>query len=140
MLVKLTYVYKFFYFCVFLWGVEQMKVLIVDDEKALRDLIPLYVAGEDARTASDGLEGLAVAKEFSPDVIISDIEMPGMSGPDFLDAYRAENPGVKTILMSGKPLEHFAEKYPSAANYNFLKKAFTIGEFKAVFSEVTQTS
>lgn len=115
---------------------EQMKVLVVDDEKVLRVLVPLYVAGEDVQVASDGLEGLAAAKRFKPDVIVSDVEMPGMSGPDFLDAYKAENPGVYAILMSGKPLEHFADKYPSASNYDFLQKPFTEREFRKVLDKI----
>ncbi|MBW3002509.1 response regulator [Candidatus Woesearchaeota archaeon] len=113
-----------------------MKVLVVDDEKALRVLLPLYVAGEDVQVASDGLEGLAAAREFKPDLIISDVEMPGLGGPDFLDAYKAENPGVYAILMSGKPLEHFADKYPSAAKYAFLQKPFTEREFRKVLDKI----
>ncbi len=119
-----------------------MKVLIVDDEEGIRNLVCAFVSGNGntVLTASDGLEGLAVAREFKPDVIVSDTQMPKMSGPDFLDAYRAENSQVKVILMSGDGLQDICKTYPSAANYVFLKKAFNYGEFRQVFDELSQTS
>ena len=117
-----------------------MKILIVDDDKAVRDIMPMYLEGHDVALASDGLEGLVKAREWQPDLIISDTEMPNMSGPDMLDTYRAERPDAPAILMSGNSLKILCEMYPSAAKYAFLKKPFTSKEFKSVFDEVTQTS
>ncbi|MBW3004310.1 response regulator, partial [Candidatus Woesearchaeota archaeon] len=90
--------------------------------------------------AADGLEGLAKAREIHPDLIISDTDMPKMSGPDFLDAYKAERSDARAILMSGKGLEDICDRYPSAAKYVFLRKPFTVKEFRSAFDEATQTS
>lgn len=120
-----------------------MKILVVDDEPGMRSLIEtifLCYAAHDVSTASDGIDGLAKARKINPDLIVSDTMMPGMSGPDFLDAYTAENLGVKTILMSAEEKSYVYNKYPSAAKYAFLKKPFNIDEFKQLYHEVTKTS
>ena len=87
-------------------------------------------------TAADGLAGLAAARKHSPDVIISDTEMPNKSGPEFLDAYLADNPSVRAILMSGRELNDVCERYPSAVKYQFLKKPFNYSEFMQAFKDV----
>ena len=117
-----------------------MKILIADDDQDLRDIIKKFVKGNEVYTASNGLEALSIAKEITPELIISDTMMPCMDGPEFLDKYTSENPVVKTILMSGKPLSYLKDIYPSASKYVFLKKPFRYSEFKQVFSEVTKTA
>jgi len=120
-----------------------MRVLIVDDESGIRSLIEtifLCYDAHDVSTASDGIDGLAKARKINPDLIVSDTMMPGMSGPDFLDAYTAENLGVKTILMSAEEKRYVCKKHPSAVKYAFLKKPFTINEFERIYDTVTKTS
>lgn len=117
-----------------------MKILIVDDDSGLRSLIETIVSGNDVYTASDGKEGLAAARKFGPELIISDVQMPNMSGPDFLDAYTAESSGVKAILMSAEERSYVCKKYPSAEKYAFLNKPFRIDEFKHIYHEVVNTS
>ena len=67
-----------------------MKVLIVDDDDAIRGLIALIVKsqGHEMALASDGLEGLKSFKTFQPDIIFSDIQMPNMNGLQMLKEIR----------------------------------------------------
>lgn len=116
-----------------------MKILIVDDEEGILNFVRDFASGSGRTilTAADGLEGLAAARKHTPDLIISDTEMPNKSGPEFLDAYCAENPSVRAILMSGRDLQDICKKYPSAAKYEFLQKPFT---YKQLMQACRETS
>jgi two-component system, sensor histidine kinase and response regulator len=74
------------------------KILVIEDDPQVRDNILDILSLEDFYTisASDGLEGLALAQEERPDVIICDIMLPKLSGYDVLAALR-ENLETKTI-------------------------------------------
>lgn len=67
-----------------------MKILIVDDSRFLRltNERVLTKAGYEVTTASDGPEGLRSAIEHPPDLIVLDMMLPGMSGPEVLRALR----------------------------------------------------
>src|SRR5574339_1294976 len=78
-------------------------ILVVDDEKKLRDLIRVYLEQEDYRVveAGHGREALYVARYEKPDLIILDLMMPELGGYDFMRAYRkaAETP---VIMLTAK--------------------------------------
>jgi CheY-like chemotaxis protein len=74
------------------------KVLLVDDSKFLRmaNECALCRAGYEVCTASDGEEALRVANDQLPDIILLDMMLPKISGPDVLKALKA-NPATKNI-------------------------------------------
>jgi LmbE family N-acetylglucosaminyl deacetylase/CheY-like chemotaxis protein len=78
------------------------RVLVVDDDPdiALVVSIVLTRAGMVVDTATDPLAGLTLATGTRHDVVISDIEMPGMSGLEFLDRLRALHPAVPVVVMT----------------------------------------
>ena len=69
-----------------------MKVLLFDDTRTLLSLIQVYLMGWKIEfvEAKDGVEGLAKAKEHKPDLVISDVRMPGMDGFELCAAIRAD--------------------------------------------------
>ena len=71
----------------------QGKILIIEDVKELADLISLYLSKEgfEVRTAESGEEGFSVMKEWQPELIILDINLPGMDGFEFLQKFRRDN-------------------------------------------------
>lgn len=79
------------------------RVLVVDDEAVNRELISeiLVCEGFDVETAHDGLDALRLAEPM-PDVIISDLNMPRMSGFEFLAVVRRKYPDVPLIAISGE--------------------------------------
>lgn len=81
------------------------RVLVVDDEPALLNLISaaLTAAGFRVTTAPDGMTAAAIAEREAFEVILSDIQMPGMSGLELLQAVRAHDLDVPIILMTGWP-------------------------------------
>ncbi len=80
------------------------KIMLVEDDKSLREIygIRLIAEGYEIKSASDGEEALAMAIKERPDLIISDVMMPKISGFDMLDILRAtpETKDIKIIMMT----------------------------------------
>ena len=82
------------------------KVLVVDDESVIRDILVdwLQEAGFETATAANGDEGLQRLREHKPDMVISDVWMPGMDGYDFCKMVRSTSDAA-IIMMTGVPQE-----------------------------------
>lgn len=79
------------------------QILVVDDEQAVRDSLAMLLrsVGYKVVTAENGFEALLELKRILPDVIISDLNMPKMSGFEFLSVVRRRFPTVAVIASSG---------------------------------------
>ncbi|MDR1278573.1 MAG: response regulator transcription factor [Treponema sp.] len=68
----------------------QGKILIIEDERELADLVSWYLQkdGFDPRTAESAEEGFAIVEDWKPELIILDINLPGMDGFEFLQKFR----------------------------------------------------
>lgn len=82
----------------------QIKVLVVDDEPNIVELltVSLKFQGFNVMTASDGNEGLKLAREFRPDAYILDVMMPGMDGFELLTKLRAEGLDGPALYLTAK--------------------------------------
>ena len=80
------------------------RVLVVDDEPGIRETTQILLEnqGYDVLTAGDGLDGLLALSKSLPDVIISDLHMPRMSGFEFLTIVRQRFPHIGIVAMSGE--------------------------------------
>lgn len=78
------------------------KILLVDDEESVLMLyrVELEDDGYEVITALTGEEGLRKFSDESPDLVVLDIQMPGMNGIDTLRQMKMNNPGVPIILSS----------------------------------------
>lgn len=80
------------------------KILLVEDDKSLREIygVRLYSEGYDIISAGDGEEALAMAIKERPQLILSDVMMPKISGFDMLDILRSttETKNIKVIMMT----------------------------------------
>lgn len=80
------------------------KVMVVEDDAALREIYSIRITAEgyEVVSAGDGEEALAVAVEQKPDLILSDVMMPKISGFDMLDILRntPETANIKIIMMT----------------------------------------
>jgi CheY-like chemotaxis protein len=79
------------------------RILVVDDDVNIGETAKaiLESQGYEVLCALDGFEGLSALKQSPPDVIISDLQMPNMSGFEFLSIVRKRFPNVPTIAISG---------------------------------------
>ncbi len=91
------------------------KILIVEDEQILRDMLKeiLTIQGYDVITAANGGEAILLIEEkgIVPDLFITDIVMPGMSGVELVERIKRRHPDLKVLFMSG-----YAEKIISNEN------------------------
>jgi len=78
-----------------------IEVLAVDDSRTMRDMIRLALepAGFTVHTADDGVHGVEVLAGLTPDVIITDINMPRMDGFGFIDAVRGQESHRATPIL-----------------------------------------
>ena len=86
-------------------GIDEMPtVLVVDDDRDLRLAMCAMLAKRfQVLQASNGQEALAVLSEHIPELIISDITMPGMDGTVLLQEIRGRDLDIPVILVTGKP-------------------------------------
>ncbi len=87
------------------------RFLLVDDSPVeLRLVTGLLQKFEDAEidTSTNGLEALRAARAATPDVVVSDLKMPGMDGLELIDAMRDEFPGVPIVIVTSQGSEEMA--------------------------------
>jgi two-component system, OmpR family, response regulator MprA len=83
--------------------VEKFRILLVDDDKTLRESIrrTLSKLPVEIREASNGFDGVAVATEWSPNLVISDLMMPCGTGVDLVETLRGNGSSVRIIIITG---------------------------------------
>src|SRR4051812_7605128 len=82
---------------------KKVRILVVDDNDSIRDTVVLLLVaqGYEVSGAVDGFDALLAMKTEIPDVVISDLNMPNMSGFEFLSVVRRRFPQILVIAMSG---------------------------------------
>jgi CheY-like chemotaxis protein len=83
--------------------VSRRHILVVDDNPGVRETLAMLLmcAGYDVAVAEDGFAALSELRKAMPDVVISDLEMPRMSGFELLSVVRRRFPQILTVAMSG---------------------------------------
>ena len=81
------------------------QIFVVDDEPVIASTLAtiLRMNGFSAKFFTSPLEALAAARSKAPDLLISDVTMPGISGIDLAMTMRAQYPKCKILLFSGHP-------------------------------------
>jgi CheY-like chemotaxis protein len=89
-----------------------LSVLIVDDEEVVRTFVQrvLREAGYETETASDGPEALDAVRQMEPDLLLTDVNMPQMSGDELARQLRQSRPGLKVLYLTGFSDQLFREK------------------------------
>jgi CheY-like chemotaxis protein len=108
-------------------------IFVVDDEAVIAASLAaiLQMNGFSAKFFTCPLEALAAARSESPDLIISDVAMPGISGIDLAIQMRAQHPGCKVLLFSGQATTSDLLEGAGAHGYDFrlLQKPVHPSEF-----------
>ena len=81
---------------------ETWKIVLIDDEEDIRDVMALALldAGYDVRTAADGASGIRMCAEDLPQIVVTDIRMPGMDGLQVLERLKARFPDIEVIVAT----------------------------------------
>lgn len=105
------------------------RVLVVDDEESLRDILTIALAdfcGWEVTTAGNGQEGLSLAVQTEPDVILLDVMMPHMDGPTTLGLLRSHRTtaGIPVIFLTAKAQRSEVERLMGLGAAGVLTKPF----------------
>jgi YesN/AraC family two-component response regulator len=103
---------------------EKARILIVDDEKHIRESITelLIDSGYGVGSAASGEEALTKLKAESFDIALVDIKMPKMSGIEFLEKIKTDQPRVDIIMITGYATINMAVECLKLGAYDFLVK------------------
>ncbi len=115
-------------------GGSRPRVLIADDNPDLRRYLTMLLASQfDVEAVSDGTAALAVTRERRPDLLISDVMMPGMDGYELLAALRSspDTQDLPVILLSARAGEESAIEGLEAGADDYLPKPFSGRELLA---------
>lgn len=86
--------------------VSGRRILVVDDDEATLQLVTKYFQRSmpncETRQASNGLEGLALAQQWKPHVVFTDISMPNMDGLELLMRLHMELPQTQVVVFTGR--------------------------------------
>jgi CheY-like chemotaxis protein len=118
-----------------------MKILIVDDNRSVASVVKsmLELESHEVRLALNGPDGYVAYIQFRPDLVITDIQMPGENGFELINHIRTLDPSVKAIYMSANLNQFYSllleekNKFPMQV----LEKPFTMGELIDRVSELT---
>ena len=99
-------------------------ILLVEDGPPLREMIRemLEAAGYTVLAAKSAPEAVRLVQQHDGpiDLLLTDVVMPGMSGPELVETMRALRPGLEVLLMSGA-----VDQGPAVADAAFIQKPFT---------------
>ena len=112
----------------------QSRILIIDDEEVVLDSCTriLKSGAYEVTTATNGLRGLDLVKEFQPDLIYVDLKMPGISGIEVIEKIREADPTIVVIVITGFATVSSAVDAMKNGAYDFLPKPFTPDEFRLI--------
>ena len=116
------------------------SVLIVDDETGILDSLNILLRNEgfSPRLAHGGKEGLEKISEMSPDIVLTDIRMPHVTGVEILAAAREADPDVPVILMTAQATLQSAMQAVNAGAFYYIQKPFRNDELVAILRRAAE--
>jgi DNA-binding NtrC family response regulator len=112
----------------------QPSILIVDDEQGILDTLRILLKNEgfDVTTAQGGKAGLEQLKAAAPDLVLTDIKMPGVSGTEILAAAREQDPETPVILMTAQASLQTAIQAVNQGAFYYIQKPFSNDDLVAI--------
>jgi len=127
---------------------DRIRVLHVDDDPDLADITALFLEREDPRitveTVSNATEGLERLDDLdldaNVDCIVSDHDMPGPNGIEFLEAVRERDPDLPFILYTGRGSESVASEAISAGVTDYLQKGGGTEQYEILANRIVDAA
>jgi DNA-binding NtrC family response regulator len=116
------------------------SILIVDDETGILQTLDILLRAEgfDVHTAQGGKAALEKIPQLTPDIVLSDIRMPQVSGVEVLAAARAHDPEVPVILMTAQATLQTAMQAVNAGAFYYIQKPFRNDELLAILRRAAE--
>jgi DNA-binding NtrC family response regulator len=117
------------------------RVMIVDDERSILDTVQILLRGEgfDVEAVQSPREALQRVAEIKPDIVLTDIRMPGVTGLEVLAAMREYDPEVPVILMTAQASLQSAVQAVNEGAFYYLQKPFSNAELVALVRRAAET-
>jgi DNA-binding NtrC family response regulator len=117
------------------------KILIVDDEEIVRySFRKLFrEPGFEISEAANGLDAISVIKKDPPDLVLMDIEMPGLSGLEAIQRIKALKPQLPVIIMTAFGTSERVIAAMKYGAYEYLEKPFDVARLKSTILEAIET-
>ncbi len=110
------------------------RLLVVDDEPSMTEFLEILLAqeGYEVTTASSGEEGFKSYRQHEPDLILTDVKMPGMSGLDLIREIHALDPAIPIIAITAYASADDAIRAVREGAYDYLSKPFQIEDLRII--------
>lgn len=123
---------------------KRQTVLVVDDEQDLRSLVAnvLTEYGYKVVTASSGAKAVALIEKMDapPDLMLTDVVMPGMSGPMLADQLLAKFSGARVLFMSGFDERQVVQRYVVEKGFTLITKPFQLHNLCAAVKKAIEST
>ncbi len=116
------------------------KVLVVDDESSILDSLRILLRNEGFSpfTAHGGKQGLEQLNEVEPDIVLTDVRMPAVSGLEILSAARQHDADLPVILMTAQATLQSAVQAVNEGAFYYIQKPFRNDELLAILRRATE--
>lgn len=116
------------------------RILVVDDEESIREFFEIMLKreGYEVLTACHGRDGLEVLKKHQVDLVISDIQMPEMSGMEFLSSAKELDPDTLFLMITAFGSTETAVEAMKLGAYDYVQKPFKIDEVKIIIQQALE--
>src|SRR2546422_406593 len=112
----------------------QPSILVIDDEQGILDTLRILLKNEgfDVATAQGGKAGLEALRNSAPDIVLTDIRMPQVSGIDILAAVKDQDPETPVVLMTAQASLQSAIQAVNQGAFHYVQKPFSNDEIVAL--------
>jgi two-component system response regulator HydG len=119
---------------------DKPSVLVVDDETGILDSLNILLRNEGftPRMAHGGKAGLAAIAETRPDIVLTDVRMPNVTGVEILAAARQSDPDVPVILMTAQATLQSAMQAVNEGAFYYIQKPFRNDELIAILRRAAE--
>ena len=119
---------------------HKMPILLIDDEEGIRNVlkITLESSGYQILAAADGEKGIAIFREQAPDIVITDIKMPGIDGIGVLEKIKELRPETEVIMITGHGDLDLAVKSLQNEAADFITKPIDINVLEAAIKKADE--
>lgn len=115
-----------------------MNLLVIDDEMEICNVFAKAFKSMDVRSAATGASGIKLVKEWSPDAVILDLQLPDIHGVEVLRRIRQIDRKLPVIVLTGYGNGDSIVEAMRLEAYDFLNKPFDLGEIRAMLGRISR--
>jgi DNA-binding NtrC family response regulator len=117
---------------------EKRRILVVDDQESMRTLLQdmLEVIGYEVTLSEGGDQALSLVQSSNFDLVLSDLNMPGMDGAALLKAIKASLPELPVVIITGYGTFHTEKRVMKEGADGYISKPCTLSKIEKTISSV----